>query len=47
LQSSRPGNDDKAFSAILIAQYDSIPQIDLSANQITADGIKTLQEVLT
>jgi hypothetical protein len=32
--------------ALLIAQSDSITQIDFTANQITADGIKTLQEAL-
>jgi hypothetical protein len=32
--------------AQVISQSDSITEIDLSANQITADGIKTLQESL-
>ena len=32
--------------AQLIVQSDSISQIDLSANQITADGIKSIQDAL-
>jgi hypothetical protein len=32
--------------ALLIAQSDSITQIEFTANQITADGIKALQEAL-